>query len=176
MRSTMLEPIGTLSSFASHRLWLVISDHAVGEAPARKANSRQQKDLAMNDQREVEQFLGDGASYGTPGGAVERIDTHISMIFLVGDRAYKLKRAVRFSYLDYSTVELRKNSAEPSLISIAAPPRLSTCGFVPSPAPPTARSASMAPAPSSTGCLRCAALLRTTYSTGSQSSANLHIA
>ena len=123
MRSTMLEPIGTLSSFASHRLWLVISDHAVGEAPARKANSRQQKDLAMNDQREVEQFLGDGASYGTPGGAVERIDTHISMIFLVGDRAYKLKRAVRFSYLDYSTVELREKfcRAELDLNSRTAP-------------------------------------------------------
>jgi hypothetical protein len=66
------------------------------------------EDLAMDDQREVVQFLGEGASYGMPGAAVERIDTHISIIFLVGERAYKLKRAVRFSYLDYFTVTLRE--------------------------------------------------------------------
>ena len=62
----------------------------------------------MDDQREVVQFLGEGASYGMRGVAVERIDTHISIIFLVGERAYKLKRAVRFSYLDYSRVTLRE--------------------------------------------------------------------
>lgn len=69
----------------------------------------------MDDQREVMQFLADGASYGMPGAEVERIDTHISIIFLVGDRAYKLKRAVRFSYLDYSTVELRRKFCEAEL-------------------------------------------------------------
>ncbi len=65
------------------------------------------EDQGMDDQREVIDFLSDGASYGTPGATVERIETHISIVFLVGDRAYKLKRAVRFSYLDYSTAELR---------------------------------------------------------------------
>ena len=39
--------------------------------------------------------------------AVELVETHISRVFLAGDRAYKLKKAVRFSYLDYSTPELR---------------------------------------------------------------------
>lgn len=38
---------------------------------------------------------------------IERHDTHISIIILSGDRAYKLKRAVRFPYLDFSTAELR---------------------------------------------------------------------
>ena len=61
----------------------------------------------MGDQNQVVRFLGEAASYGMPAAEVERIDTHISIIFLVGERAYKLKRAVRFSYLDYSTVELR---------------------------------------------------------------------
>jgi aminoglycoside phosphotransferase family enzyme/predicted kinase len=61
----------------------------------------------MDDQREVVAFLSEGASYGEPGAAVERVETHISVVFLVGDRAYKLKRAVRFSYLDYSTLERR---------------------------------------------------------------------
>jgi aminoglycoside phosphotransferase family enzyme/predicted kinase len=37
----------------------------------------------------------------------ERHDTHISVIILSGNRAFKLKRAVRFPYLDFSTAELR---------------------------------------------------------------------
>ena len=38
---------------------------------------------------------------------VERIDTHAARVFLVGDRAFKLKRPVHFSFLDFSTVEAR---------------------------------------------------------------------
>ena len=38
---------------------------------------------------------------------VELISTHASLIFLVGDRAFKLKRAVRYPYLDFSTPEKR---------------------------------------------------------------------
>jgi hypothetical protein len=60
------------------------------------------------DQAAVIAFLSDGAAYGRPGTAVTRIDTHASIVFLVGDRVYKLKRAVRFSYLDYSTVAKRE--------------------------------------------------------------------
>ncbi|HYN06767.1 MAG TPA: AAA family ATPase [Vicinamibacterales bacterium] len=40
--------------------------------------------------------------------AVERIDTHTAIVFLVGARAYKLKRAVLFDYLDFSTSERRR--------------------------------------------------------------------
>lgn len=38
---------------------------------------------------------------------VEVIETHISRIFLAGDRAYKMKRAVKLPYVDFSTPELR---------------------------------------------------------------------
>ncbi len=62
----------------------------------------------MDDQREVIAFLSAGESYGTPGAAVEQILTHCSIVFVTGERAYKLKRAVRFSYLDYSTLALRE--------------------------------------------------------------------
>lgn len=62
----------------------------------------------MDDQGETVAFLSKGASYGRPDIAVERIGTHISLVFLVDGLAYKLKRAVRFSYLDYSTVALRE--------------------------------------------------------------------
>src|SRR5258708_25745338 len=38
---------------------------------------------------------------------VKRIDTHGAVVFLAGERAYKLKRAVKFPYMDFSTVDRR---------------------------------------------------------------------
>jgi aminoglycoside phosphotransferase family enzyme/predicted kinase len=58
-------------------------------------------------QRDVVAFLSTPAAYGLTSGPIERIDTHISTVWLAGDRAYKLKRAVRFDYVDFSTAELR---------------------------------------------------------------------
>ena len=43
---------------------------------------------------------------------VDRIDTHAASVFLEGDRALKIKRAVRFPYLDYSTLEKRKAACD----------------------------------------------------------------
>ncbi|NQU71490.1 MAG: hypothetical protein HQ514_13130, partial [Rhodospirillales bacterium] len=57
-------------------------------------------------QAEIIEFLCRPETHGGHD-SVQRIDTHISTIILVGARAYKLKRAVRFDYLDYSTLELR---------------------------------------------------------------------
>ena len=59
------------------------------------------------DQLAVIAFLGNPTAYGIDG-PVERIDTHAAIIFLADDRAYKLKRAVRYSYLDFSTREKRR--------------------------------------------------------------------
>jgi aminoglycoside phosphotransferase family enzyme len=63
--------------------------------------------VAHDEQREIVAFLSTPAAFGLRTGAVERIDTHISTVWLAGDRAYKLKRAVRFDYADFSTIELR---------------------------------------------------------------------
>ncbi|MCG8503989.1 MAG: AAA family ATPase [Sphingomonadales bacterium] len=53
------------------------------------------------------------ASPGVLGDAApERIDTHISHVFLTATRAYKLKRALKYPFLDYSTPELRQRYAE----------------------------------------------------------------
>src|SRR6202140_1572145 len=43
---------------------------------------------------------------------VHRIDTHAASVFLEGDRALKIKRAVRFPYLDYSTLAKRKAACD----------------------------------------------------------------
>src|SRR6202023_1122488 len=57
-------------------------------------------------QEEVLAFLGDPETHGDQ--KVHRIDTHAAAVFLAGDRALKVKRAVRFPFLDYSTLEKRK--------------------------------------------------------------------
>lgn len=46
---------------------------------------------------------------------VERIDTHISTVLLVGEHAYKLKKPVRLPFLDFSTVEQRRHFCEEEL-------------------------------------------------------------
>ena len=43
---------------------------------------------------------------------VRRIDTHAASVFLEGERALKIKRAVRFPYLDYSTLAKRKAACD----------------------------------------------------------------
>src|SRR5256885_5238383 len=59
-----------------------------------------------DDQEPALRLLADPATFG--GAEVRRIDTHASSVFLIGERALKVKRAVRFPLLDYSTLEKRK--------------------------------------------------------------------
>ena len=63
-------------------------------------------------QEEIISFLSRPQAYGSDTGEVERIDTHISIVFLVGEHAYKLKRAVRFAYLDFSSAARRRRFCE----------------------------------------------------------------
>jgi aminoglycoside phosphotransferase family enzyme/predicted kinase len=68
-----------------------------------------------DDQRDVINFLSKASSYGAAVERVDIIETHVSLVFLAGERAYKLKRAVRFPYLDFSTVEQRRVACEAEL-------------------------------------------------------------
>lgn len=43
---------------------------------------------------------------------VERIETHISWVFLAGDRVVKVKRPVRLPFVDHTTAEARRRSCE----------------------------------------------------------------
>jgi len=45
----------------------------------------------------------------------QRIDTHAASVFLFPDRALKIKRPVKFPFLDYSTLALRKAACEAEL-------------------------------------------------------------
>src|ERR1700754_4308045 len=61
-------------------------------------------------QEEVFALLSDPATHG--GAEVKRIDTHAASVFLAGERALKVKRAVRFAFLDYSTLDKRKAACD----------------------------------------------------------------
>lgn len=69
--------------------------------------------MAEGGQREAVAFLSDPATHG--GAAVEVVETHISRIFLAGERAWKMKRAIRTNYLDFSTLAKREASCRREL-------------------------------------------------------------
>lgn len=61
-------------------------------------------------------LLCDAATYGLPaGGEVDRIDTHAARVFMAGDRAFKMKRAVTYPFFDYATLSLRLDACEAEL-------------------------------------------------------------
>ena len=68
--------------------------------------------MIIEDQEEVEAFLSRPEALGQRGGEVRLVQTHISSIFIGRDRVLKLKRAVRFPVLDFSSVKLRKRYCE----------------------------------------------------------------
>ena len=53
--------------------------------------------------------------WGGQPSRVETMQTHASVVFLAGDLAIKLKRAVAYPYLDFSTPELRHQACEAEL-------------------------------------------------------------
>ncbi len=64
----------------------------------------------MNGQSEAIAFLSRPETFAA--SEVKRVDTHVSIVFLAGPCAYKLKRAVTLPYLDFSTLTLRRRSCE----------------------------------------------------------------
>ena len=62
--------------------------------------------MIVEPQKQTIAMLMNAASHGS-SEPVEKIETHISRIFLAGDRAFKMKRAVYFPYVDFSTPRLR---------------------------------------------------------------------
>lgn len=53
-------------------------------------------------------FLKQPASYPDVLAPLEFVETHMAWIFLAGNFAYKLKKPVKFDYLDFSTLDLRR--------------------------------------------------------------------
>jgi aminoglycoside phosphotransferase family enzyme/predicted kinase len=62
---------------------------------------------AKDEQAKVLDFLALPRAYPGQPATVERIDTHISIVFLAGSFAYKVKRAVKYPFVDFSTLAKR---------------------------------------------------------------------
>lgn len=64
-----------------------------------------------------------GETWGFPGEPVEHVETHAAHVFLAGDRAFKIKKAVKLPYLDFSGLEKRRSAiaAEFEINRIFAP-------------------------------------------------------
>ncbi|MBN9886861.1 AAA family ATPase [Salipiger abyssi] len=59
-----------------------------------------------DDQSEAIAYLSDPAGHG--GAEVTHVQTHGAHVFLARDTAYKIKRAVAYDYMDFSTLPLRE--------------------------------------------------------------------
>lgn len=57
----------------------------------------------------------DPAAWPGPPDRVELVETHVSWVFLVDRRAYKVKKPVRFDFLDFSTRARRSHFCEEEL-------------------------------------------------------------
>lgn len=66
--------------------------------------------MAEPSQQAVIDFLENPKTHG--GVNVRRVDTHAAAVFLAGERALKIKRAVKFPFLDFSTLDKRKAACE----------------------------------------------------------------
>jgi len=60
-------------------------------------------------------FLSRPDAYPGHKGPLNTRETHMSWVFLIGDRAYKLKKPVQFSYLDFSTLARREAACRAEL-------------------------------------------------------------
>ena len=64
-------------------------------------------------QETIVRALEDPGFYPHRPASVEHVQTHISHVFLAGPYVYKLKKAVRFPFLDFSTAERRRHDRFP---------------------------------------------------------------
>ena len=60
-------------------------------------------------------FLSGAVAYPQPVHDVARRETHMSWVFLVGEKVYKLKKPVWFPYLDFSTLARREAACRAEL-------------------------------------------------------------
>lgn len=65
--------------------------------------------MLVEDQSEVIRFLSEPGILSPGGNEIDRVETHISVVLMTADRAFKLKRAVKFPYLDFSTRDRRRH-------------------------------------------------------------------
>jgi len=69
----------------------------------------------MIDQKQVFEALMKPEAYEEDPGRIEQVQTHISVVFLTRNFVYKVKKAVNFGFLDFTTLEKRRFFCEEEL-------------------------------------------------------------
>lgn len=67
------------------------------------------------DYEQIVAWLEKPGSYPEPTRHVERIETHISQVFVTDRFVYKLKKPVQYSFIDFSSAELRERACRAEL-------------------------------------------------------------
>ena len=81
-------------------------------------------DAPPDTQEAVFRFLADPKTHGL-SEPVERVDTAAAVVFLAGAEAYKVKRAVKFPFMDLSTLAKRREACEAEIaVNRAAAPQI----------------------------------------------------
>lgn len=70
---------------------------------------------AIATERELVHWLATPDAYPHRPEHVAHVETHISHVFLAGDLVYKLKKPVRFEFLDFSTLPSRQHACREEL-------------------------------------------------------------
>ena len=70
----------------------------------------------MMEQKQVAEALRKPQAYNEKTGQIEVKQTHISYVFLTEKFVYKVKKAVNFGFLDFSTLEKRRKFCEKELV------------------------------------------------------------
>jgi len=69
----------------------------------------------MQDQKQIVEAMLKPETYSQDPGKIELIQTHISFVFLTKNHVYKVKKAVNFGFLDFSTLDKRHLFCEKEL-------------------------------------------------------------
>lgn len=68
-----------------------------------------------DDYTAVVAFLSDPASYPAGPPSVQVTETHMSMVFIAGDRVYKIKKPIRLGFVDFTLLAARRLNCEREL-------------------------------------------------------------
>ena len=73
-------------------------------------------DMEVEVDPAIFKFLCDSRSYGKPDLSVEVIESHMSLLFLIGDRVYKMKKPIRLDVLDNLELAQRLENCQQELM------------------------------------------------------------
>lgn len=80
-----------------------------------RASQAKNRNSQSADQQGLVSAMMQPGFYPKPPSEVTHKETHISHVFLAGELVYKVKKAVRYSFLDYSTLSKRRHFLQEEL-------------------------------------------------------------